>query len=424
MSDGRLVQAEIPDYDLGLRGKLLAADKVRGGGARFCTIIHGLSVIDEVTDTPVSNAGNGYPDAAIAFDESTRVELPWRAGLEAIIGDLVDDAGRPVPASARGQLVRLQSQYADLGLAPVLGFEYEVWLFEGDASPGMPRPFGSSENAYSLSRVAQALPLAAEFVARMEQIGSPVEAFHSELGPGFFEFALKPQPAVQAADGAARARQYLRDLATEMGLRASFMAKPYAGKSGAGGHVHTSLSKEGTNVFADAAAQISDLGAALVAGLVETLPDLTVMFNPFVNSFKRIDKEMFVAEQATWSVDDRSAACRLLLDNVSGARVEHRRPGADANPYLVAAAILGGGLTGITESMTLPPRNDPDGEALPGTLGAALERFESSPRPKAIFGEDFVQVYAATRANEWSRYQDWLRSTITDWETSRYLESL
>jgi glutamine synthetase len=424
MSKGRLVQAEIPDYDLGLRGKLLTADKVGAANARFCTIIHGLSVVDEVTDTPVSNAGNGYPDAAVAFDESTRVELPWRSGLQAIIGDLVDDAGRPVPASARGQLVRLQSEYAGLGLVPVLGFEYEVWLFEGTDDAGRPRPLGGTENAYSLSRVAEVLPLATEFASRMEQIGSPIEAFHSELGPGFFEFALKPQPALKAADGAARSRQYLRDLAAETGLRASFMAKPYAGKSGAGGHVHSSLVGDGSNVFADSPGQVSALGASFVAGVVATLADLTVMYNPFVNSFKRIDKEMFVAEQATWSVDDRSAACRLLLDSVPGARVEHRRPGADANPYLVAAAVLGAGLAGITQSMPLPPRQDPDSEDLPGSLGSALERFESSARSKEIFGEDFVQVYAATRANEWNRYQDWLRHTITDWETDRCLESL
>lgn len=424
MTDSKLVQVEIPDYDLGLRGKILTADKVGPSRARFCTIVHGLSVVDEVTDTPTSNAQNGYPDAALAFDESTRVELPWREGIQAIIGDLVDDEGRPVPASARGQLARLESQYVELGLHPVLGFEYEVWLFDGGSDRGQPRPLGTAEHAYSLSRVSQALPFATEFISRMEHIGAPVEAFHSELGPGFFEFALQPQPALAAADGAARARQYMRDLADEMGLRASFMAKPYADKSGAGGHVHSSLSRNEKNGFADAPGQISTLGSQYVAGLIESLPDFAALFNPFVNSYKRIDKEMFVAEQATWSYDDRSAALRVLVDTVSGARVEHRRPGADANPYLVSAALLAGGLAGITEGMSLPSSHDRHAEEVPGNLGAALHRFETSPRAKSMFGEEFVQAYAATRANEWNRYETWLRTTITDWETKRYLENL
>jgi glutamine synthetase len=422
----RLVQLEVPDYDLGLRGKLVAADKLAGGGVTFCTIVHGLSLTDDVTDTPTSNAANGYPDAPVLVDESTRVELPWRGGAEAVIGDLVDVEGAPLPASARGQVLQLQHRFESQGLVPVLGYEYEVWLFENERDPatGRLRPLGTAENAYSLSRANEVLPLATEFVGRMESIGAAVEAFHSELGPGFFEFALKPQPALKAADGAARARQYFRDLAAEKGIRASFMAKPYADRSGAGGHVHTSVARDGTNVFADRPGSFSPTGASYVGGLLATLADLTVMLNPFVNSYTRLDKEMFVAEQATWGLDDRSAACRVLLDSVGGARVEHRRPGADVSPYLAAAAILGGGWTGVSESLELPPAQDSGSDGLPGSLETALERFSSSPLPKTIFGEEFREVFAATRKAELARYQDWLGHSITDWETRRYQEHL
>jgi glutamine synthetase len=148
------------------------------------------------------------------------------------------------------------------------------------------------------------------------------------------------------------------------------------------------------------------------------------MLNPFVNSYKRLDKEMFVAEQATWGLDDRSAACRVLLDSVGGARVEHRRPGADVSPYLAAAAVLGGGWTGISESLELPPAHDSASDDLPGSLETALERFTSSPLPKSIFGEEFREVFAATRKAELARYQDWLGRSITDWETRRYQEHL
>jgi glutamine synthetase len=430
-----LTVLEVPDYDIGLRGKMLRAEKLTGdSGAAFCTIVHGLSVVDEVTDTLVSNQGNGYPDEKIVIDESTRVELPWRSGsITAVIGDLADAEGVPVPASPRGQVARLQERFAGHGLVPTLGFEYELWIFEAAAGvpvgtrgpTGWEHPLGGAENAYSLSRVAQAHDLAVELVDRLEQVGVPVEAFHSELGPGFFEFALMPQPALRAADGAARAKQYLRELAAERGLRVSFMAKPFADRSGAGGHVHSSLARDGANAFASEPGRLSDVGRGYVAGLLETLGDLTALFNPFVNSFKRLDKEMYVAETATWGVDDRGAACRVLLGSMAGARVEHRRPGADANPYLVTAGLLAGGLVGIEEGLALQEsgRGD-DSSPLPGDLGTAIARFEGSRYAKEAFGETFVQAYAATRRAELAAYERWLRATITDWEMRRYGDHL
>lgn len=426
MTAVKLTQLEVPDYDLGLRGKLLRSDKVDSSGSlAFCTIVHGLSLTDEVTDTVSSNRANGYPDAAVAIDESTRIELPWRDGANAVIGDLVDEHGTPIPASARGHVGRLQARFAEHGLTPMLGFEYEVWILDEsqDGHDGQPRLVGRTENAYSLDRCHATYRLAAQFVDRMEHVGIPVEAFHSELGPGFFEFALKPKPALQAADGAARARQYFRDLCAEHGVRASFMAKPYADRSGAGGHVHSSLTRDGANAFATARGEISPVGSQYVAGLLETLGDFSLLFNPFVNSYKRLDEEMFVAETATWGMDDRGAACRVLLDTVSGARVEHRRPGADASPYLVAAGLLAGGLIGIEEQLPLPQASTA-GAPLPNSLGPAIERFETSHRSKELFGDDFVAGYAATRRNELARYEHWLRTTITDWETHRYLEHL
>ncbi|MFJ9317799.1 hypothetical protein ACIRN4_26650 [Pimelobacter simplex] len=417
-----LTRLEVPDYDLGLRGKLMRSDKIRSDGLAFCTIVHGLSVVDEVTDTVSSNAANGYPDVRVQIDESTLVELPWKSsGLTAVIGDLVGEDHRPVPASARGQVGRLVEQYARRGLEPVLGFEYEMWIYEG--GPGG-EPLGTTENAYSLGRVAQVEELAGEFIDRMEIVGAPVEAFHSELGPGFFEFALMPQPALRAADGAARARQYFRELCAERGLRASFMAKPFGAKSGAGGHVHSSLAADGGNVFADEPGTLSTAGKHYLAGLAATLGDFTALFNPFVNSYKRLDKEMFVAESASWGTDDRAVALRVLLGSVPGARVEHRRPGADANPYLVAAALLAGGLVGLEQQLPLPAPGAGAGEPLPGNLAEACDRLESSAAAKAILGEDFVLGYVATRRNDAAQYERWLHTNITDWELRRYGDHL
>ncbi len=419
-----MTQLEVPDYDLGIRGKLVRASKTHGSTSlAMCTILYGLSVTDEVTDTQFSSAENGYPDARLVPDEGTRIELSWRRGTDAVIADLFDTDGKPIEMSPRYALQRVLDGYADLDLQPVLGFEYELWLFHD--SPGQRggdrRPFGATENAYSVSRSAQVHTLTMDFINRMESVGITVEMFHSELGPGFFEFTLAPAPALQAADNAVRARQYLRDLCAEHCLHASFMAKPFADKSGAGGHVHSSLSRAGTNIFAERPGQLSSEGRHYLAGLLAGMADTTAMLNPYVNSYKRIDPEMFTPAAASWGNDDRSTACRTILDDLPGARVEHRRPGADASPYLVAAALLAAGLHGLREKVALgEPREHV--AAVPADLHSAVTAFEESTWLPELLGKAFCASYAATRRAEAKRFDQWLRQTITSWELTRHLE--
>jgi glutamine synthetase len=420
-----MTQLEVADYDLGLRGKLIRAEKSRSASLAFCTIVYGLSLTDEVTDTPLSHAGNGYPDARLAVDESTRIDLPWRPGTDAVIAELVDADGRALEVSPRAALRTLADRYAERGLCPVLGYEYEMWIFRPTTDgtgllPGYAAP-GRTENAYSLTRCAEMSDLATEFISRMHAVGIEVEMFHGELGPGFFEYTLAPSPAAEAADKAARSRQYLRDLCSERGLHASFMAKPFADRSGAGGHVHSSLTRDGVNIFADDSGALSTEAASYLAGLLATMPDVSLLMNPSVNSYKRIDPEMFTPGRADWGLDDRSTAARVLLGDRASARVEHRRPGADANPYLAAAALLAGGLYGLQEDLPLPSPGA-DAAELPADLAAALAQFENSPTMADLLSKPFCTSYAATRRAELKRYQDWSRRTITDWELHRHLE--
>ena len=426
------VRLEVPDYDQGLRGKTVRADKLANGGkAAMCMIVYGLSIADDVTDTPVASAANGYPDAFAIPDESTRVSIPWRRATEAAIADMFHEDGSPVRESPRTVLRDLVAGFAELGLEPVLGFEYEVYVSQAsDLSEGV-RALGRTISAYSLLRLAETDALAEEFLSRMEAVGIPVEAFHSELGPGFFEFALSPAPALQAADRAARARQYFRELCAERGLRATFMAKLHIEHSGSGGHVHQSLVRDGVNVFSDGAGQLSPEGRQYVGGLLATMGDLTVLFNPFMNSFKRLSAAFFVATRSTWGYDNRNAACRTILNSSpSAARVEHRRPGADANPYLVAVGMLAGGLHGLRQRLDPgPPLLATDdvatfGAELPGTLEDAVRAFETSEVARDLLGPDFVASYAATRHGEIAAFTRWWRETITDWELQRYVEHL
>ncbi|MDZ7884008.1 MAG: hypothetical protein U5N53_14360 [Mycobacterium sp.] len=124
-----MTQVEVADYDLGLRGKVMRAGKSHKPGLAFCTIVYGLSLVDEVADTLFSNAANGYPDAPLIIDESTRIPLPWRPGVDAVIAELADPDGIPLEMSPRVVVQSLAARYAEMDLEPVIGFEYELWLF-------------------------------------------------------------------------------------------------------------------------------------------------------------------------------------------------------------------------------------------------------------------------------------------------------
>ena len=426
------VRLEIPDYDLGLRGKSVRADSLGSGKrAAMSMIVYGLSVADDVTDTPIANANNGYPDAFAILDESTRVQLPWYPATEAVIADMIHQDDRPVLESPRTVLKNLEKGFKDRGLTPILGYEYEVYVSHaGEINDGIV-PLGRTISAYSLLRLAETSDLAEEFMARMEAINIPLGAFHSELGPGFLEFTLSPAPALEAADRAARAKQYFRELCAERGLRATFMAKLHMDQSGSGGHVHQSILHEGSNVFSNGNGELSELASQYLAGLVASMGDMTVLFNPFLNSYKRLDAAFFVANRATWGYDNRNAACRTILNvPAEAARVEHRRPGADASPYLVAIGILAGGLYGISEKLKLGPALMPDddiatsGQYLAATLEEAVDAFEASAIARDYVGADFVASYAATRRGELAAFSKWWRGNITDWELKRYMEHI
>lgn len=421
-----LTRVEIPDYNMGLRGKVLRSDKTMDASlSTFCTILYGFSLSDDVTDTTFSSSTNGYPDAQLRYDESTRIALPWRENAEAVIADLVNPDGGPFGASPRGVLQQLLARYAAHDLAPVLGYEFEFWIFHDDDPTrvsGETRALGRVTNAYSLSRVAGAADLIEEFMARMETVGIPIEAFHSELGPGLFEFTMSPQPALRAADGAARARQYMRELCAERGLAASFMAKPYGSESGAGGHIHSSLNSNGQNVFADSPGQLSDIASKYLAGLLQMMPDLTALFAPYINSYKRIDPAQYVSNRASWGPDDRSVACRTLLAATSSARVEHRVSGADTSPYFSAIGLLAGGIHGLERQLDLSAMAGAEAPLLPQSLTDATERFASSPVVRELLGDMFVDAVSAVQRSEVREYETWLRNNITLWERARHLE--
>ena len=431
----RFVQVETPDLDGGLRGKFLALDKGLSDEIGWSNIIYGLTAADDVYVSPFSSYENGFADVFGKPDPATVCRLPWRPDTAAAILDIHDPDGPLTPECPRTMLRCAVDKAAAMGLEPRFALEYEVFVcyVQDDASPASPatlQPVSRIRNAYSLVRLPELRSVFETFMQRMEEVGAPVVSMHTELGHGAIEFALAHAPALAAADGAMRAKTYLKELCAERGMIASFMAKPYADLPGSGGHVHQSLWRDGENVFWEGGG-VSETARQYAAGQIEHLPALVALCTPNINSFRRRDWQHWVPENASWGEDNRSAALRLITRPVPhGARFENRVPGADANAYLAIGGMLAAGLDGIERGLVPPPLCDGNAALdesytrLPATLDEAVEAFQGSAFLRRAFGDRFVDHYALSRRAELDLWHAWQKNQVSAWEYERYFETI
>ncbi len=251
---------------------------------------------------------------------------------------------------------------------------------------------------------------------------------HTEAGPGLLELNLDARRGLATADEAVLLKFGVKQVAESMGLRASFLAKTNPGEEGSSGHVHLSLWQGGTNAFAadDPTAELPPVFASAVAGLIDHLPAASLLLNPTINSYKRLVPGWFAPINATWGYENRSCAVRAIRSARPELwRFECRRPGADANPYLVLAAIGASAADGIRRGASAPDPIEGDAYALglpelPGSLEAALQAFEDDPALREALGKDFADYFVTSRAWE---LRAW-RETVTEWERERYERSV
>lgn len=442
-----VVQMEMPDINGAIRGKIAGLQKGLGAtGTGVSTLAMSFRGGEEITLSPWSSFDNGFPKFSAVPDLDTVVQLPWRPGTAAVLCDFVMDDGSPCAMDGREILRRAVADLTELGATAKAALEWEFYVFEDDDEllrAGRYRELkslGRNLHCYTLTNLPSFVPLATQFLTRMESVGIPVEAFHSEYGRGQYEFTCAPAEPLEAADRAVRAKTYLRELAAEHGLVTTWMPALHTETvdSKNGCHVNLSIERDGRNAFWDGErGGLSELAGHAAAGILATMPDFHLFFRPWVNSFRRMDRLSWNPEDASWGLDNHATAIRVVHgpDPARYTRFEHRAPGPDISPYLVLAAIVYGAAHGIREGLLPPPQASGDPVAaggyqlLPRTLEDSVTALRSSAVAKDLLGPAFIEHFTAMKLDEANAYRDWLEQhpevsadQVTDWEFSNYFE--
>jgi glutamine synthetase len=425
------------DMDGVLRGKWVSVEKFNSIVERtvgLCDVVFGWDIGDVLYDN-VKYTGwhTGYPDATCGVDLQTYRRIPWEPGTAMFLLDFIGKDAQPLGIAPRQVFQRVLRRAEEMGYSPSFAAEYEFFVFRETAqtlreknfanlTPLTPGMFG-----YSVLRASANSEMLVEMLTQLEAFDLPLEALHTETGPGVYEAAIAVDEGIRAADRAVLFKTAVKEIMGRHGLIPTFMAKWNAALPGSSGHLHQSLwdiMRNGNLFAANDDGQMPPLMQQYIAGLVAHLPELTACFCPTVNSYKRTVPGVWAPVNATWGLDNRTTAVRAIPSTGKSSRVELRATGADINPYLAMAASLAAGLDGIERQLELPPAvinaYTDAAPALPRTLAEATRQFRESEMARRWLGEDFVEHYAATR--EWEVRQ--FEKAVTDWELARYLEAI
>jgi glutamine synthetase len=382
-----------------------------------------------------TNWESGYGDIVAVPDLSTLRLLPWLEGSAMVVCDVVGTDGVAVEVSPRAILGRQIERARALGLDIRCATELEFYLFretfEEAAAKGWRdlHPHVSTIEDYQLLQTSREEYVLRRIRNEMLGAGVPVEFSKGEAGRGQHEVNVTYGRALEVADRHLVFKNGVKEIADQCGLAASFMAKWSMAEVGSSCHIHASVWDAGSGAPLmsgdDPPSQLSDVGQRFVAGLVHAARQMTWLWAPYVNSYKRYVPGSWAPTAAVWGVDNRTCGFRLV-GHGEGRRVECRIPGADVNPYLALAGIIAAGLWGVERGLELGapfPGNAYDAAGVPRvptTLVEAIGEFEASAVAAEAFGDDVHHHLLNTARQEWARSN----RTVTDWELSRNFERI
>ena len=421
----------IVDMEGRLQGKRLTAahflDGVVEHGAEGCNYLLAVDVdMNTVDGYAMSSWDRGYGDFVMKPDFDTLRPVPWHEGTVLLIADLEWEDGSEVVASPRQILRRQLARLAERGYTALAGTELEFIVFRDSYEEAWAKAFRDLEPAneynvdYSMLGTARVEPLIRRIRNSMMGAGLRVENSKGECNFGQHEINFRYSDALATADGHAIYKTGAKEIAAQDGLALTFMAK-FNEREGNSCHIHLSLADaDGSNLFgAD-----GTLFNHFVAGQLDALRELTLIYAPHVNSYKRFALGSFAPTAVAWGRDNRTCSMRVV-GHGNSLRVENRLPGADVNPYLALAGMIAAGLHGVDSKLELEPAfegnaYESDKPRVPTNMYEARDLFANSGVAREAFGQEVVDHYLNRARVEIEA----LESAVTDWERFRGFERL
>jgi glutamine synthetase len=433
VADGTVdtVLLAIADMEGRLQGKRLTArhflDDVIEHGAEGCNYLLAVDVdMETVGGYAMSSWDTGYGDFEMVPDLDTLRPVPWLPGTVMLMADLQWGDGREVLASPRQILRRQLARLAERGLSANAATELEFIVFRDTYEEAWKSSFRDLEPAnlynvdYSLLGSARVEPLIRRIRNEMVGAGMVVENSKGECNLGQHEINFRYDDALSSADNHAIYKNGAKEIAAQEGHSITFMAK-FNDREGSSCHIHCSLAREdGSNAFA------SDqvLFDRFIAGQIACMEEMTLLYAPHVNSYKRFVPGSFAPTAIAWGRDNRTCSLRVV-GHGEGLRVENRLPGADVNPYLALSAMIAAGLHGIDEELPLEPVFEGDAyksekPRVPHNIYDAREAFAENAVAAGAFGSEVVDHYLNRADVEIAAFE----AAVTDWERYRGFERL
>ena len=431
------VAVSITDMQGRLVGKRIHAqyfvDEVLAHGTEGCNYLLAVDVdMNTVEGYAMSSWDTGYGDLVMRPDFDTLHRMPWEPGAVGVLCDALWEDGAAIVASPRQILRRQLDRLEAAGMGAFVGTELEFILFEDTYEQAWHSGYRDLTPAnlynidYSMLGGARVEPLLRRIRNEMYEAGMVVESAKGECNLGQHEIAFRYRDALGTCDNHVIYKTGSKVIASQEGMSLTFMAK-FNEREGNSCHIHLSFrGNDGSMVMADSsdASGMSAVGKAFVAGQLAHSNELTLLFAPQINSYKRYVPGSFAPTAIRWGHDNRTCAFRLV-GHGAGLRLENRVPGGDVNPYLAVAGMVAAGLDGIERSLPLEPAFEgnaysSDSLRVPSSMSEALHLWESSSWIRETFGDEVQAHYANMARVELAAYG----KAVTDWERFRGFERL
>ncbi|HEV2507791.1 MAG TPA: glutamine synthetase family protein [Mesorhizobium sp.] len=419
-----------------LRGQMVSAASLKGiakSGMGMSPVTLALDPTDVIQIVPgVTDGTSDFHDDPLVLDTSTTRRLPWsKPGHDLLV--LSNYSGETAQLCPRSILQRVLDRVGDGGYVPRYGMELEYTLFNETTESARAKGYrnlktATHHNSHDLVLYQVEQTEWYEAVAAMcEPLRIDLAKMHEEIGGGFLEACIAAGEGLEPADQLVLLKNFLRALAQRQGKCVTFMPRWTEAADSQSIHVHVSLKdRDGKSVFHDPSRKnaVSQTFRHFLGGLQTYIGDLTLLFQPTVNSYRRFAPGTFAPPGLSWGYENRTTCFRIVGHDAGSLRVENRLPGADTNPYLTVAATVAAGVAGILEKIEPEPETIGNGYSqepardFARSMPEAIERLRGSAFAKDWFGARFVEAFSSTRESQHNEF----RRKVPDVELERFFD--